>query len=83
MNLGMTELLLLAGIALLFFGPSRLPGLGKSVGQAIRGFKKGISEDVAEEEVNEKPKRNELSHDSTSTSSSGQKQSETDKNRQS
>ena len=45
MNLGWTEILLIGGIALLMFGPSRLPGLGKSLGEAIRGFKKGITED--------------------------------------
>lgn len=45
MNLGWTEILLIGGIALLMFGPSRLPGLGKSLGEAIRGFKKGVTED--------------------------------------
>lgn len=45
MNLGLTEVLLIAGIALLMFGPSRLPSLGKSIGEAIRGFKKGLNED--------------------------------------
>jgi sec-independent protein translocase protein TatA len=49
MNLGMTELLLILGIVLLLFGPSKLPGLGKSLGEAIRGFKKGVSE------IDEKP----------------------------
>ncbi len=44
MNLGWTELLLIGGILLLLFGPSKLPGLGKSIGEAIRGFKKGLSE---------------------------------------
>ena len=39
------ELVLILGIALLLFGPSRLPGLGKSMGDAIRGFKKGIDGD--------------------------------------
>lgn len=39
----LTHLLLLAVIVLLFFGPSRLPQLGKSLGKAIRGFKDGIS----------------------------------------
>lgn len=32
-------------ILLIFFGPSKLPGLGKSMGEAIRGFKKGLSTD--------------------------------------
>ncbi len=31
-------------IVLLFFGPSKLPQLGKSLGEAIRDFKKGVSE---------------------------------------
>ena len=44
MSLGPTEIILILAIALLFFGPSRLPGLGKSVGEAIRGFKKAIND---------------------------------------
>ena len=43
MNLGVPEIILILVVALLFFGPSRLPSLGKSVGEAIRGFKKGLS----------------------------------------
>ena len=35
---------------LLVFGPSRLEGLGLSLGRAIRGFKKGL-EEGSEEEV--------------------------------
>ncbi len=34
--------LILLVIVLVVFGPSRLPGLGKSLGEAIRGFKSGI-----------------------------------------
>jgi sec-independent protein translocase protein TatA len=44
MNLGLPEILLILTVALLFFGPSRLPGLGKSIGEAIRGFKKGMTD---------------------------------------
>ncbi len=43
--IGHWQILIIVVIALLLFGPSRIPGLGKSIGQAIRGFKKGISED--------------------------------------
>ena len=43
MNLGMTEILLILGIALLLFGPSKLPALGKSMGEAIRGFKGALN----------------------------------------
>lgn len=36
------HLLLILAIALLIFGPSKLPGLGKGLGEAFRGFKEGI-----------------------------------------
>lgn len=36
------HLLMVLGIVLIFFGPSRLPGLGNSLGKAIRGFKEGL-----------------------------------------
>ncbi len=43
MGIGPWHLLALVAIVLVFFGPSRLPSLGKSMGEAIRGFKKGIN----------------------------------------
>ena len=43
-----THILLFAGILLLFFGPSRLPALGQSIGKAIKGFKQGLNEIDAE-----------------------------------
>lgn len=63
MSLGPMELALLLGIALLVFGPSRLPGLGKSLGDAIRGFKKGM-EGVDEEPKVRKPSEQIQSSDS-------------------
>ncbi|BDU72691.1 Sec-independent protein translocase subunit TatA/TatB [Mesoterricola silvestris] len=39
-NLGITEILLIGGAVLLFFGPSRLPELGKGLGKGIQEFKK-------------------------------------------
>ena len=44
MRLGFGEILVILALALLFFGPSKLPQLGASLGQAIKGFKKGIAE---------------------------------------
>ena len=41
------HILIVLVIVLVFFGPSRLPGLGKSLGEAIRGFKSGIGGDDA------------------------------------
>ena len=39
-----THWLIILAILLLFFGPSKLPGLGSSLGKAIRGFKSGLNE---------------------------------------
>ena len=36
--------LVVAAIALIFFGPKRLPELGKALGEAIRGFKTSMKE---------------------------------------
>ena len=36
------HILILVAVILLFFGPSRLPGLGKSIGESLRNFKKGL-----------------------------------------
>jgi sec-independent protein translocase protein TatA len=37
------HLLIIAGIALLVFGPKKLPELGKGLGDGIRGFKTAMS----------------------------------------
>jgi sec-independent protein translocase protein TatA len=43
MRLGFGEILVILVLALIFFGPSKLPQLGSSLGEALRGFKKGLS----------------------------------------
>lgn len=48
-GLGMPELVIVLVIALVFFGPSRLPALGKSIGETIKGFKKGLGDEQPEE----------------------------------
>ncbi len=42
-RIGPTELLLILFIALLIFGPTKLPKIGKAIGQAIGNFKRGAS----------------------------------------
>ena len=37
------HLLVILGIALLVFGPRKLPELGKGIGEGIRGFKSAIN----------------------------------------
>ena len=48
-GLGLPEMLVVLVIALVVFGPSKLPSLGKSLGEAIRGFKKGLEDEKAEQ----------------------------------
>jgi sec-independent protein translocase protein TatA len=42
-----THLLLIAGIALLIFGPKKLPEFGKGLGEGIRGFKAAMKEETS------------------------------------
>ena len=41
-RLGLPELLVILAIVVVIFGANRLPGLGRGIGDAIRGFKEGI-----------------------------------------
>jgi sec-independent protein translocase protein TatB len=43
-GIGMPELILIAVVALIVLGPKRLPDLAKSMGRALREFKKATSE---------------------------------------
>jgi sec-independent protein translocase protein TatA len=43
-SIGMPELIIILVIALIFFGPGKLPELGNTIGKAIRGFKKAMDE---------------------------------------
>jgi sec-independent protein translocase protein TatA len=43
-RLGTTELILIFAIALVIFGPAKLPEIGKAVGKGIREFKSAASE---------------------------------------
>jgi sec-independent protein translocase protein TatA len=39
------HLIVIFGIALLVFGPKKLPELGKGIGEGIRGFKSAMKEE--------------------------------------
>jgi len=53
-NLGPVEIGLIVLVILLLFGATRLPKLGKSMGQSIRGFKTGLQEDAPPDDDDEK-----------------------------
>ena len=43
-NIGLPELLIIVAIALIIFGPNKLPELAKAFGKAMREFKKATEE---------------------------------------
>jgi TatA/E family protein of Tat protein translocase len=53
LGIGFPEMLLIMAVALLVFGPKKLPEIGKSLGRAIREFKRSSDElkERFEEEV--------------------------------
>ena len=48
--IGATELLLIAGIALLLFGGKKLPELMRGMGQGMKSFKEGLNSPIEEPE---------------------------------
>jgi TatA/E family protein of Tat protein translocase len=47
-NIGGWEIAIVVVLALLIFGPKKLPELGSSLGKSIRGFKKGLKDNKEE-----------------------------------
>jgi sec-independent protein translocase protein TatA len=45
MSVGPWQIIIIAAVILLLFGASRFADFGKGLGEGIRNFKKGISED--------------------------------------
>ena len=54
-GLGPTELIVILIIALVIFGPSRLPKVGQSVGQALREFRDSTDKSLKEAEAQSEP----------------------------
>ncbi|GAB7387802.1 Sec-independent protein translocase subunit TatA [Bacillaceae bacterium] len=58
-QIGIPGLILILLIALILFGPSKLPELGRAFGRTLREFKdatKGLADDLAEENDGQKKK---------------------------
>ncbi len=52
-NLGFPELVIIVVIALLVFGPGKMPEIGKSLGKGIAEFKKAFAKGEASSENQE------------------------------
>jgi len=63
-GLGFQELLIILIIALIIFGPAKLPQIGSGLGKAIRDFKKGIGGEDSEE-INQQDKESKQEKETT------------------
>lgn len=55
-NIGPTELLVILLLALIIFGPGKLPQLGRALGQSFREFKESLNAGRQENASEEKHK---------------------------
>lgn len=66
MELSLTHLLIVFVLAILFFGPSRLPKVGASLGETIRAFKNALNDSSpnnsnhSQQTANNLPRANEI-----------------------
>lgn len=56
-GLGFQELLVILAIVLVLFGGAKIPELSRSIGEAIRELRKGISGDQDDNSTDKKPKK--------------------------
>lgn len=47
-NLGVPEVIVILGVALVIFGPKRLPQLGRDLGKGLRNFKDSLASAATE-----------------------------------
>lgn len=51
MKISVQELLIVLLIVLIIFGPTQLPKLTKTIGESLKGFKKGMEDEQKPEEA--------------------------------
>ena len=49
-GLGTTEIIIIAVVALILFGPSKIPEFAKQCGRAVNLFKKGLKEGITDDD---------------------------------
>ncbi|MDM9381806.1 twin-arginine translocase TatA/TatE family subunit [Chlorogloeopsis sp. ULAP01] len=59
-GLGWTEVGVIAIVALLIFGPKKIPELGSSLGKTLRGFKEELNKNSSDENSSESEKGEEI-----------------------
>ncbi|HEY7884946.1 MAG TPA: twin-arginine translocase TatA/TatE family subunit [Cellvibrionaceae bacterium] len=68
------QLLIILAIVVMLFGTKRLRGIGSDLGEAIKGFKKSVSDDDKDGEKHTDPAKVEQKTDGTADSSMQSKQ---------
>lgn len=63
-NIGVPSLILIIVIALIIFGPKKLPELGKATGSTLREFKKATNDLMSDDDSDEKDSQVNKSKDS-------------------
>jgi len=59
-GIGVPELILILVIGLVIFGPGKLPGVGKALGQSIKEFKQAILKTKKPLKYLKKPRKNDF-----------------------
>ncbi|HBK99236.1 MAG: twin-arginine translocase TatA/TatE family subunit [Microcoleus sp.] len=64
-GLGLPELGIIALVAILIFGPKKIPELGNALGKTLRSFKDGVglADDEAVEKEKQKNRDEEVKHE--------------------
>ncbi len=71
-RLGIVELILILVVALVIFGPAKLPEIGKAVGKSLKEFKKETSNIMGDGDSKETEKTKEKKEDNTQEETSEQ-----------
>ncbi|NBG87337.1 twin-arginine translocase TatA/TatE family subunit [Isachenkonia alkalipeptolytica] len=80
-RLGIVELILILVVALVIFGPSKLPEIGKAVGKSLKEFKKETSNLMGDGDTSESKKAKEKKEEETKETKTAQtKENETAEN---
>lgn len=64
-NIGVTEMIVIFGVVIMFFGAKRIPELAKSVGTGIKEFKKSLTapdEEETEQKIEDKHSESTQTH---------------------
>lgn len=56
-NIGIPGLIIILVLALMIFGPKKLPEMGRAIGQSLREFKNSTKGLMDDEKVEEEPKK--------------------------